>query len=129
MWSVGCVFGELVGKDPILQGRGELDQVDQIFSLVGSPTEASWPGFGALPNAGLFRWKPRAPEGALLPQRFPVAAPVSGNRAFLDSNGYDLLRGLLALDPARRLTARAALGHRYFSEGVAPATPRFFSSS
>jgi cell division cycle 2-like protein len=112
-----------------MQGQGELDQIDQIFSLVGVPTDASWPDFGRLPNAGLFRWKSRPPQDLLLPQKFPVAAPVSGNQAFLDSNGYDLLRKLLTLDPARRLSARDALDHPYFSQGVAPTTPRFFSSN
>lgn len=129
MWSVGCIFGELIAKDAILQGQGELDQIDKIFRLVGVPTEATWPGFGALPNVGLFRWKAQSRDDAMLPKMFPVAAPVSGNRAFLDSNGYDLLAQLLALDPNKRLTAQAALEHPYFSQGVAPTTPRFFSST
>ena len=129
MWSVGCIFGELVAKDAVLQGQGELDQIDRIFRLVGVPDDNTWPGFSNLPNVGLFRWKPKSASDAMLPKMFPVAAPVSGNRAFLDSNGYDLLAQLLALDPAKRLSARAALDHPYFSEGVVPTTPRFFSSS
>ena len=129
MWSVGCIFGELIAKDAIMQGQGELDQIDKIFSLVGVPTETTWPGFSALPNVGLFRWKPKSKEETMLRRTFPVAAPVSGNRAFLDSNGYDLLAQLLALDPSKRLTAQAAIDHPYFSQGVAPTTPRFFSST
>merc|ERR1719305_1100585 len=43
IWSVGCVFAEL------LKGRGELDQVDKIFRLQGTPTEESWPGYSNLP--------------------------------------------------------------------------------
>lgn len=129
MWSIGCIFGELITKDAILPGQGELDQIDQIFSLVGVPNERNWPSFTKLPNAGLFRWKARKEQELLLRKKFPVASPVSANQAFLDGNGYDLLEKLLTLDPAKRLTASQAMEHPYFDQGVTPQTPRFFSAS
>jgi cell division cycle 2-like protein len=130
MWSVGCIFGELITKDAILPGQGELDQIDQIFSLVGVPNERNWPSFDKLPNAGLFRWKPRKEQDLLLRKKFPIASPcVSANQAFLDGNGFDLLSKLLTLDPAQRLSASQALEHPYFDQGVTPQTPRFFSAS
>jgi len=30
MWSVGCIFGELVNKEPLLPGRGEIDQLNKV---------------------------------------------------------------------------------------------------
>src|SRR5579862_4367882 len=74
MWSIGCIFGELVTKEPLLQGKNEVDQLSkvfvlhtnfpplwlcylltqqhkQIFELCGIPTEENWPGFKRLPNA------------------------------------------------------------------------------
>lgn len=129
MWSIGCIFGELICKDAILQGQGELDQIDKIFSLLGVPDETSWPSFTKLPNAGIFRWKPHKPEDLLFPKKFPIAKPVSANQSFLDSNGYNLLSRLLTLDPSKRITAKESLDHPYFFEGVVPQTPRFFSSS
>ena len=30
MWSVGCIFGELVNKEPVLPGRTEIDQLDKV---------------------------------------------------------------------------------------------------
>jgi cell division cycle 2-like protein len=129
MWSIGCIFGELITKDAILPGQGELDQIDQIFSLVGVPNESNWPSFEKLPNAGLFRWKPRKETDLLLRKKFPIASPVSANQAFLDGNGYDLLAKLLTLDPAKRLSASQAMDHPYFDQGVTPQTPRFFSAS
>jgi cell division cycle 2-like protein len=126
LWSIGCIFGELICKDAILQGQGELDQIDKIFQLVGVPTEENWPLFKKLPNAGMFRWKPRKQEDLGILKKFPVNSPVSATQAFLDSNGFDLLRKLLTLDPTKRITAEAALEHAYFGEGVKPQTPRFF---
>lgn len=75
MWSIGCIFGELILKEPLLPGKGQIDQIakvstflnifsdngrnqlisrrlkQQIFKLLGKPTEDSWPGFSKLPNA------------------------------------------------------------------------------
>lgn len=122
--SIGCIFGELITKDAILQGQGELDQIDKVFRLMGTPTETNWPGFSKLPSAGIFRWKSKK-GGAELADRFPVNSP-SGGQAFLDGNGFDLLSKLLTLDPRQRITAEEALNHAYFREGVKMQTPTFF---
>ena len=35
MWSIGCIFGELILKEPLLPGKGEIDQVAKVsFSLL-----------------------------------------------------------------------------------------------
>lgn len=129
MWSVGCIFGELIlgTGEAIFQGQGELDQIDQIFALLGIPTEDSWPNFRQLPHAGLFRWRKKENGVSQLPTKFPVAKPVMGNprQAFLDNHGFDLLAGLLALDPTKRITAQQALDHPYFHTGVQPKILRF----
>ena len=31
MWSVGCIFAELITKEPLLPGRSELDQLDKVI--------------------------------------------------------------------------------------------------
>jgi cell division cycle 2-like protein len=51
MWSVGCIFAELLTKEPLLPGRSELDQLDKMFKLLGTPNETIWPGLHDLPNA------------------------------------------------------------------------------
>mmetsp|Transcript_14775 Transcript_14775/g.23110 ORF Transcript_14775/g.23110 Transcript_14775/m.23110 type:complete len:386 (-) Transcript_14775:54-1211(-) len=127
MWSIGCIFGELIAKEAMIQGEGELDQMDKIFRLVGAPTEQNWPGYSKLPNAGIFRWK-QTREQPTISTRFPVNSP-SGGKAFLDGNGFDLLKKLLTLDPTKRISAAQALKHPYFHEGVARQTPNFFFDS
>lgn len=34
MWSLGCIFGELILKEPLLPGKGEIDQLAKV-SLIG----------------------------------------------------------------------------------------------
>jgi serine/threonine-protein kinase BUR1 len=49
MWGVGCIFGEILKRRPILAGSSDLDQIDRICRLCGSPTEEVWPEYRKLP--------------------------------------------------------------------------------
>jgi len=124
MWSVGCIFGELLKKGAILQGRGELDQIDLIFNLLGAPTRDNWSDFSSLPNASTFRW--RKGNSSNLEKKFPINS-FSGSQTFLDKNGFDLLKRLLILNPESRISAQEALHHRYFKEGVEKQSPVFLN--
>ncbi|GFH08898.1 protein tyrosine kinase, partial [Haematococcus lacustris] len=42
--SVGCIFAELTSIKPLLPGLKEIDQLNRIFQLCGTPSEADWPG-------------------------------------------------------------------------------------
>jgi len=33
MWSVGCIFAELMQKEPLFAGRGEIDQINKVSHL------------------------------------------------------------------------------------------------
>ncbi|KAL5877714.1 hypothetical protein ACKVWC_006863 [Pyricularia oryzae] len=111
MWSVGCIFGELLTREPLLQGKNEVDELTKIFELCGVPTEESWPGFRRLPNARSLRL-PKNPQaaGSVIRARFPL----------LTAAGSGLLSGLLSLDPERRITAKEMLAHDYFKQDPRP---------
>jgi len=127
IWSIGCIFGELIKQEAIMQGQGELDQIDKIFSMLGAPSEVSWPDFTKLPNAKIFRWRPSSNQENLvrLEKVFPINPPPHFKQTFLDANGRDLLCKLLALNPKKRISAREALEHNYFTEGILPMNPNF----
>lgn len=126
MWSVGCIFGELLTGKPLLPGEGEADQLARIFRLLGAPSEDRWPGVSLLPNFGRVSVS-RAPSRGRLREVFPSASFSGG--AFLSDLGFDLLLRLLELDPAKRISASAALGHAWLAEVPLPcslaAMPKF----
>jgi cell division cycle 2-like protein len=132
IWSIGCIFGELIQQEAIMQGQGELDQIDKIFTMLGAPSEENWPEFSTLPNAKIFRWRStETQEGRRirLHEIFPINPPPHFQQTFLDANGRDLLCKLLTLDPKKRITAKEALEHKYFKEGVMPMNPNFFEDN
>lgn len=45
IWSIGCIFGELALGEALFQGKNEIEQLDAIFKVVGSPTNETWPNF------------------------------------------------------------------------------------
>eukprot|EP01035_Chromulina_nebulosa_P020136 gene20136-26144_t len=44
VWAIGCTFGELMIRRPMLPGDNEIDQLKRIFNLLGSPNDHIWPG-------------------------------------------------------------------------------------
>ncbi|KAK2813624.1 hypothetical protein FQN50_000019 [Emmonsiellopsis sp. PD_5] len=122
MWSIGCIFGELLTKEPLLQGKNEVEQLSKIFALTGPPTQTTWPTFRSLPNAKSLRLPPVPPSTntdptPLLPRtQFP----------YLTTSGLSLLSQLLALNPASRPTAATCLQHAYFREDPKPKAKEMF---
>ena len=45
IWSLGCIFAELVNKKPLFMGKQEAEQIDLIFKTFGTPSDESWPGW------------------------------------------------------------------------------------
>jgi cyclin-dependent kinase 2 len=103
IWSIGCIFAEMVSRAPLFPGDSEIDQLHKIFMALGTPSEEMWPGVRDLPDH-----KPTFPNW---PRR-PIAETVPK----LDPLGHDLLAKMLTYEPSRRISARDALNHPYFNE-------------
>ena len=129
VWSCGCILAELVLGKPLFAGRSEPEQLELIFKLLGTPTDAAWPGWDRLPLARELRMRPRAPASLRAALGLDAAAPYgAGAAAHMSEAGLDLLRGLLMLDPARRISAADALAHPWFAESPLPLDPRLLPS-
>lgn len=103
IWSVGCIFAELVTKRTLFSGDCEIDQLFRIFRTLGTPNEESWPGVSQLPDykTAFPQCKPQNPS-TILPQ--------------LDSLGLDLFSKMMRYPPGERITAKDALKHPYFDD-------------
>lgn len=110
-------MGELIQKEPLLPGKGEIDQINLMFKLLGRPSEEIWPGFSKLPNVKNLNLN--------------SVQPYSNLRAkfrYTTDLGVDLMQKLLCYDPSRRLTAEEALKHPWFTESPLPKHPDMFQS-
>ncbi|KAI4335951.1 hypothetical protein L6164_014544 [Bauhinia variegata] len=101
LWSIGCVFAELLVGKPILQGRTEVEQLHKIFKLCGSPPDDYWKKT-RLPHATLF--KPQQPYDSCLQETFKD----------LPAANVNLIRTLLSIEPYKRGTASSVLSSEYF---------------
>lgn len=45
MWSVACIMAELILREPLFAAKSEMEQIDKIFTVLGNPTEKTWPGY------------------------------------------------------------------------------------
>jgi len=103
IWSLGAIVAEMIRGKPFFQGDSEIDQLFQIFRILGTPNEQSWPGVTQLPD-----YKPTFPQWKelLLEDIIKNVSPAA----------LDLLTQCLRFDPSKRISAKAALDHHYFSD-------------
>lgn len=103
MWSLGCIFFEIVTGKVLFKGSCAQAQIVAIVGLLGMPTVQECPQLAHM----------------------KVETPASGNRpdfdamlgaAGLDAMETDFLRQLLRYAPGERMTARQALNHPYFDD-------------
>lgn len=101
IWSIGCIFAEMVTGKPLFPGQNDEDQLDKIFRLLGTPTVHSWPDILKLPE---YKENFQDHKGDNITQIVPK----------LDEIGVELLTSMLQFDPERRITAEASLKHKFF---------------
>lgn len=104
IWSIGCMFAELVNRTTLFPGDSEIDQIFRIFRYFGTPNEQTWPGVTNLPD-----FKSAFPSWPGQPLRSLVNDTLS-------HEGLDLLGQMLRYEPKMRITAKRALDHPYFSK-------------
>uniref|UniRef100_A0AAY4AWX6 cyclin-dependent kinase n=1 Tax=Denticeps clupeoides TaxID=299321 RepID=A0AAY4AWX6_9TELE len=115
MWSVGCIFGELLTQKPLFPGKSEIDQINKVFKDLGSPSEKIWPGFSELPAVKKMNFT-----------EYPYNNLRKRFGALLSDQGFDLINKFLTYCPSKRITAEEALKHEYFRETPLPIEPSMF---
>ena len=107
IWGVGCVFYELLTLEPIFPGDDEIDQVNKINYILGSPPEDLFEKFvknSAHRNEFNFEYQ----KGVGIYRYLNHVKP----------DVVDLISKMLIYDPDLRPTARECLNHKCFKEFV-----------
>lgn len=112
MWAAGCILGELLLHKPLLPGKSEIEQINLIINLLGTPNDNIWPDFSKLPAIENFTLMQQPYNN--LKTKFPE----------LSSSGQRLLNFLFMYDPNRRATANECLESSYFKELPLPCDPQ-----
>jgi serine/threonine protein kinase len=57
MWSVGCIFAELMSKRPIFMCRSEDEVLQKVFYMLGTPSESYCPQYLSLRKFDRKKWR------------------------------------------------------------------------
>ena len=106
IWSIGCVFAELITGKPLFKANNELGTLSNIIETIGCPSEENWPGVSQLPNylpftGGEFKLGKMLEEGGL------------------SKEGIDIVTKMLMLDPKKRPSCEELLKDEYFKKDIA----------
>ena len=105
LWSVGCIFGELLGRQPMFPGSNSQTQIKLIMDFLGTPSEEDISQI-------------KQPKAKSYLSNLPKRDSVDAKTIFpsvKNDDAFDLLRKLLIFNPAKRCTAEEALEHPYLS--------------
>ncbi|TYI31036.1 hypothetical protein ES332_A05G425900v1 [Gossypium tomentosum] len=103
IWSIGCIFAEVLTGKPLFPGKNVVHQLDLMTDLLGTP---SLDTISRVRNEKARRYLTSMRKKQPIPfeQKFPNADPLA----------LRLLQRLLAFDPKDRPTAEEALADPYF---------------
>uniref|UniRef100_J3L9E7 mitogen-activated protein kinase n=2 Tax=Oryza brachyantha TaxID=4533 RepID=J3L9E7_ORYBR len=103
IWSIGCIFAEILTGRPLFPGRNVVHQLDLITDLLGTPSSEI-----------LSRIRNENARGYLIGMQRKHPVPLSHKFHNADPLALRLLERLLAFDPKDRPTAEEALADPYF---------------
>ncbi|XP_065849235.1 mitogen-activated protein kinase 9 [Euphorbia lathyris] len=103
IWSIGCIFAEMLTGKPLFPGKNVVHQLDLMTDLLGTPPPES---IARIRNEKARRYLSSMRKKQPVPytQKFPHADPLA----------LRLLERLLSFDPKDRPTADESLADPYF---------------
>jgi CTD kinase subunit alpha len=113
IWSAACVLVEIFTRHAIFPGDGgEINQLDKIYNVLGTPTVQDWPGIVDMQWFELLR--PTERKASTFEEKYKDrVSPMA----------FELLQAMFLFDPNARPTAADILEHPFFAS-EAPASKR-----
>ncbi|XP_061613051.1 mitogen-activated protein kinase 7 isoform X1 [Phyllopteryx taeniolatus] len=105
MWSVGCIFAEMLGRKQLFPGKHYVHQLQLILSVLGTPPKGL---IGAIRADRVRSYVQSLPSQSAVPlaKLYPQAEP----------GALDLLASMLRFDPRERISVTQALEHPYLAK-------------
>jgi len=103
IWSIGCIFAEVLTGRPLFPGKNVVHQLDLMTDMLGSPSPET-----------IARVRNEKARRYLSSMRKKQPVPLQHKFANADPLAVRLLERLLAFDPRDRPTAEEALADPYF---------------
>ena len=105
LWSIGCIFYELITTKQLFNVKNYLDHLKQILKFVGFPNETA---LQQIEDEGI--------RNHILTYKDKGYGGEISNLQYSNPAAIDLLKKCLQFNPQERITARDALKHFYFDE-------------
>jgi cyclin-dependent kinase 7 len=127
VWAAGCILCEMLprrqgaARGPLFDASNDVEQLQRIFELMGTPSDDVWPQAKLLPKHLLFTHLP--PPAVAWPESlFPDSCAAAAGSA-------EFAQNMLALDPADRVSAAEAASSEYLTASLpAAASARVIAS-
>ncbi|KAM6951166.1 LOW QUALITY PROTEIN: mitogen-activated protein kinase 7 [Aplochiton taeniatus] len=105
LWSVGCIFAEMLGRKQLFPGKHYVHQLQLILTVLGTPSESVIGAIGAERVRSYV-------------QSLPLRAPVPLAKLYpqAERDAVDLLAAMLRFDPRHRISVTQALEHPYLAK-------------
>ncbi|XP_069507970.1 mitogen-activated protein kinase 7 isoform X2 [Ambystoma mexicanum] len=105
MWSVGCIFAEMLGRKQLFPGKNYIHQLQLIMTVLGTPSNQVICAIGADRVRAYIQ---------SLPARQPV--PLESLYPGCDRKALSLMQKMLRFDPRERISVLEALRHPFLSK-------------
>ncbi len=106
VWGAGLIFGELLRREPVLQGKDYFDQLEKIVRLIGRPSEED-----------MTHLQYETARKALRRMRNDKNQVATVFRRYTENPlALDLLTKMLVFNPKKRLSVEECLAHKYLAE-------------
>ena len=110
IWGAGLILCELLTLRTTFPGRNDIDQLNRIFEILGTPSEKIWPGASSLPDFGKICFDPREFQG------IETVVPRVGTCHHLK----EAANATVSLDPLSRMSASTCLKMSWLTPEQSP---------